>query len=266
MATIFDDVTMHRNTAQSYRSEAKRRIEAKSPQEAESFFESAVAEQQKAIRILRRELNSIGEEREKKQEKLKLLRLLSQTYGSIGGIWRDAAHLEQPSNDEKTNDEKRTELFKKAIDAYDQGYEIEKERKQFFNDDDSYNLLQRIVVRILHKPPSLDDSDQTVEGKLTVRQALELAHEEIKRQVVNEKTRTDSWAKADLVLVRALLQEPAEKALKDLEMENPDFSFYASTLTVIKALIEEGLGKDQELGNRLQEFQLFLERKGGISQ
>jgi hypothetical protein len=259
MANILDDVTMYRNTAQSYRNDAKRLNETLSSGEAQSLFEEAAAEQQKAIRVLRRELGAIRESPEEKHRKLELLRLLSQTYGSLGGIWRDAAARLEPTS------EKRTELFKKAIAAYDQGYEIEKERKQFFNDDDSYNLLQRIVVRILHKPSSLDDTDKMVDSNLTIKKALELAHEEIKRQVVVEKTRTDSWAKADLVLVRALLKQSVKETLKDLEMENPDSSFYASTLTVIKALIEEGLGKDQQLGSLLQDFKLSLERKGGIA-
>jgi len=257
MATILTDVTMYRNTAQTYRNDAKRLIEAQAFGDAKNLFEAAVAEQQKAIRFLRRELNAVDENRDR-GKKLELLRLLSQTYGSLGGTWRDAGRLEKVESEKKA-------VFEKAIKEYDAGYEIEQERKHSYDDDDSYNLLQRIVIRILHSPSCLDDKDQAVVRGLNVPDCLQAASKEIERQVIDEKTRTDSWAKADLVLVRALLGQPVTKALKDLETGNPDLSFYASTHTVIETLIEEGLGKNNRLGDLLREFQISLEQKGGIS-
>ena len=167
--------------------------------------------------------------------------LLSQTYGSQGGTYRDAGD------------------FERAIECYDQCYKIELERITQCQHKDSYNLLQRLVVRILHarKVPS---GDEAVHG-LNMCVALDDARKEIERQVFSG--RNDSWALADLALVRFLSGQDAEQAIRDLEGRKSDASFYESTLVVVEALIKEGLG-GTALGERLERFGRLLRRKGGM--
>jgi tetratricopeptide (TPR) repeat protein len=249
MASALETASMYRSNAQIYRKQAKQMREDGNLEEANRLFKDAVNEYEKAIRVLRRELRNVrGAPERGLKEECEHLRLLSQTHGSLGGTWRDARR------------------FDEAIKEYDEGYRIEEERKQRCQDDDSYNLLQRLVVRILRCPRALQDSSKNVGSGLDVPHELTAACHEIERQVLIQQSRNDSWAKADLVLVRALLRQTVKEAISDLETANPDHSFYASTHEVIKSLLDEGLGRGQELGRWLQEFKLFLERRGGLLQ
>jgi hypothetical protein len=263
MSSEKERASQYRNEAQSDRASAKRKWAEGDLAAAQQLFEDAVAKHQQAIRLLRRALRASrrapkGNER----EELALLRLLSQTQGALGGTWRDASRLYNRTEEDA---DKVNQALQEAIKAYDEGYHIEKERKQLYQDDDSYNLLQRLVVRLLCDSRALNDTNLEIGNNLNVPEKLKEACKEIERQVVIEKTRNDSWAKADLVLVRALLGQNVEDAVKDLDEDDAEKSFYRSTHTVIESLLDEELGRKDNLKNQLQTFKQSLELKGGFS-
>ena len=158
--------------------------------------------------------------------------------------------------------------IEQAIEAYDAGYQIEQERLERCDSPDSYNLLQRLVVRILRNAASLDDSSTDAGSGLDVPDQLRRARDEIDRQI--GAGRRDSWAKADLVLAEFLCKGDAEKRIADLEMSNPDAGFYVSTHAVITSLLEELQGLQAsddssiDLERGLQRFKRLLERRGGL--
>lgn len=165
----------------------------------------------------------------------KLVALLSQTWGSLGGTRRDAKDYEA------------------ALEAYETGNKIEEERRNL-GDPDSYNLVQRMVVRILAKTSLIDDE--------AFRSELAGVEAELERQYT--LGRRDPWAIADIALVRFLRGQPADDVISNLESRKADTSFYESTREVVCALLAEGLGQGTELGNKLLNFQRLLERRGGL--
>jgi len=172
-----------------------------------------------------------------------LLEALSQTYGSLAGNWRDARDYAQ------------------ARAKYDAGNTAEEERRTRCRHLDSYNLLQRLVVRLLEEPKDLERDEAIVDGR-SLEAALAAARSVIAGQV--EAGRQDSWALADLALVTILCGESAEATLASLDKRHIDHSFYESTHKAVSALIDEGLGGETELRERLIGFRDFLERKGGL--
>jgi tetratricopeptide (TPR) repeat protein len=240
---ILDEISRIRSEAQDMRNSACEQL-AKGDADASRSFHNAVEKFQEAVIRLRGELRASRRKyRENSPEVCALLELLSQTYGSQGGTYRDAKD------------------FQSAIECYDQGYKIELKRITECQHKDSYNLLQRLVVRILLAPNVLSQGwDETVHD-VNVRAALDDAMKEIDRQV--SSGRDDSWALADLALVRFLSGQDAEQVIRDLEERKSGASFYKSTLAVVEALIKEGFG-DTALRERLENFGRLLRRKGGM--
>ena len=70
--------------------------------------------------------------------------------------------------------------------------------------------------------------------------------------------RDDSWALADLALANLLCGFPADSAIAFLEQRNAEPTFYESAYNGIAALVNEGLGKDDDLGHRLADFMRLL--------
>jgi hypothetical protein len=204
-------------------------------------FDSAIAQLEEAIDDLEEMLGTVRQT-QKWEQISPILEALSQTYGQLGGTWRDAKN------------------FKKAEEYYDKGNEYEEERRRKGSAMDSYNLLQRLIVRLLGNPSLIDDAKFAAELK-QVRNAI---------QEQFRYGRDDSWGLADLALVQILCSADADFVIADLEQRQQelqkgqaDKSFYKSTYDVVAALIEEGLGKEG-LGARLEEFKRLLQRKGGV--
>lgn len=151
---------------------------------------------------------------------------LADCYGSRGGVYREAGDLA------------------KARDSYDEGYLYEADaRYEIVN---SYNLVQRLVVRILLTPelvsdPVLASRHKLPEG-LTVPEALAEAARRIAGQVRGPR-RGDSWALADLALLNLLMNdEPAANALWDeFDATNPSPHAYGTTAEVLRALASAGV-------------------------
>jgi tetratricopeptide (TPR) repeat protein len=198
--------------------------------EASSEFEATIAALQRGLRALRRQ------EDEYSPDACRVLELLSQTCGSLGGTWRDAGNRET------------------ALVEYDRGNAYEEERRRNCRALDTYNMLQRLIVLLLLDPKKISEPSFVAE--------LNTAREEIEKQL--ELGRNDSWALADLALARLLCGTEINAAIADLEKRQVEGNFYESTHNVIATLVAEGLGRGSDLGERLEMFRRLLQRKGGI--
>jgi hypothetical protein len=104
-------------------------------------FKQAAAKFKEAIHVLERGLRQLRRQggASTASDMCKLLELVSQTYGSLGGTWRDAGDLSA------------------ALAQYETGDRYEEERRTRCHAQDSYNMVQRRVVRLLMKPTLLED-------------------------------------------------------------------------------------------------------------
>lgn len=193
-------------------------------------FQRAISDLERGLRAVRRQQSDYS------TDVCLLLEALSQTYGSLGGTWRDAGNLER------------------ARDFYDAGNTYEEQRRQHCNAKDTYNMLQRLVVRVLENPQLVVQADFLAD--------IQAVRVEIERQV--NDGRDDSWALADLALARFLCGFDAGEAIIDLERRKADMTFYESAYNAVAALVDEGLGRGLELGDRLESFKRLLQRKGGL--
>jgi tetratricopeptide (TPR) repeat protein len=200
------------------------------------LLEDAEAALTTAISALKRELRVSGKQSLTASERGKLRELLSSTIGSLGGTYRDAKD------------------YDRAITAYEEGNTIEETRRQEDGHLDSYNLVQRLVVRLLKNPERLDDA--------AFKAQLEAVDRELDRQ--HDLGRHDSWFLADVILVKFLRGKPAEDIFSALESKEADPVFYESTDQVIGALLDEGLGKGTSLEDKLLGFRQMLQRRGGL--
>ena len=173
-------------------------------------------------------------------EKRVLAQRLYQCYGSLGGTWRDSA-LVAPKSE-------RNQILDHSIRFYDKGFLIES-GKQFpgLKFADSFNLVQRLVVRVLKIPQSLQtDYEGTVEG-LNVIQEIKAAEEKVIEQLSNER-RDDPWAMADLAQLRILQGEQDYKtAWREFAEEIRDDYVYESNYRAWKTLHDLFLFSGQSL-------------------
>ena len=232
---LLASVAQMRNNAQDLR----RRGRAESdPEKQAKLLAQAADGFMKSIAVLERGLRTARREQEKySRDVCRVLEVLSQTYGSLGGTRRDARDLGQ------------------AQVCYDKGDEYEEERRRNCSAKDTYNMLQRLIVRLLLDPAELERAPFVAQ--------LNDVRQEIERQV--RDGRNDSWALADLAMVRFLCGSDAEVVIADLEKGQAEATFYESTYNVVLALLREGLGKGDPLGARLESFMLLLKRKGGFA-
>ena len=214
---LLEAVMARRNEAQKLRREGRKELE---PLRRQQLFAEAADELKKAITMLRRGLRAArGRQDGYTSEVCDLLKSLSQTYGSLGGTWRDAR------------------AFQQAIEQYDTGNKYEAERRRHCNANDTYNMLQRLVVRLLALPDRLRDREIIAE--------LGDVHSEIEGQIT--LGRTDSWALADLALVQLLSGADPDTALADFEKRKAEFQKTMSDLEKRRAeihLLRERLSSD----------------------
>jgi tetratricopeptide (TPR) repeat protein len=233
---IKDANTTDRNRAQQLRRDGK--------------YEDAARVFDAAIKRLERELRGLRLGTTPDQPMIcEVLELLSQTCGSLAGNWRDAGRSDR-------------RYYAEAIKWYDKGNEYEEERRTKCGHLDSYNLLQRLVVRLLDNREALASGEPSVDGK-SMKSALEEVQREIERQI--GAGRNDSWVQADRALVRFLCGMEAEAVLGAFDPQSPSKSFYESTYKVVSDLLEEGLGRETDLVTRLESLKEILVRKGGLA-
>jgi tetratricopeptide (TPR) repeat protein len=149
---------------------------------------------------------------------------LADCWGMLGGVYRTAGDLHA------------------AREAYDSGARYESSPR--FNILNTYNQVNRLVVRVLHRPALLADPAPPVDGLPggeSLPELLARAAAEIDRQL-NAKREDKAWALADLMMVRVLGGlEGAEEALAELDTNVSDVFPYQSALKVIRELVDREL-------------------------
>ena len=229
---LLEKVTTLRNNAQDARRNARKETQ---PVERKRLFSDAVDGFQQAIAELERGLRTVRRQQDGYNINVcSILEALSQSYGSLGGTWRDAHDLE------------------KAESFYETGNEYEGERRLNCGAKDTYNMLQRLIIRALR-------------NRDLVREKPFLAEIDKVRAEIEKQNRSDSWALADLALAKFLSGSSAEQVIADLEKGHAAATFYESTYNAVTALIEEGLGRGDALGDQLESFRRLLQRKGGLA-
>jgi len=230
---LLASATRQRNDALALRREAREAPEKRQEllEAAAETFGKAIASLERLLRTVRRNPGAGG------QDECRILEVLSQSLGSLGGTYRDMRD------------------HKQAILTYDRGNEYEEERRQKCKAKDTYNLLQRLIVRLLDNPALVRE--------VAFLDQLRAVRDVIQRQV--DEGRDDSWALADLVLVRFLCGADADQQIADLERRKAEATFYESTYNAIVTLLDEGLGKGDSLGTQLESFRRLLQRQGGLT-
>jgi len=189
-----------------------------------------------AIELARKELASstVAERR------IAMATELSDCFGLVGGVqrrWADEA-------DGGARDQHLTE----AASAYDQGFVYESDPG--FGIVNSYNLVNRLVVRVLLAPQALaSEAAMQLPGiaPLKLREELGNAATTVRRQLAGPR-RGDYWALVDLALLDVLSGRVAARvAYADfLALSPPDFA-YESALGGLRPLAELPIGVAPEL-------------------
>jgi len=154
---------------------------------------------------------------------------LSDCHGLTGGIERRWA-------DELQGEERASHLLL-AVRAYDAGHEFESNPQYgIFN---SYNLVNRLIVRLLLAPEALASGQPlALEGVVALKLGAEFdrAADIIRDQVAGPR-RGDYWAWADLAMIEVMtLRSPPEAAYAQfLGLGPPDFA-YVSALAGLRPL------------------------------
>jgi hypothetical protein len=151
---------------------------------------------------------------------------LADCWGILGGIERRWAL--EPSTDAG----QRLEHLQRSIEAYDEGYEYEKESSS--SETGTYNKLNRLLVRLLRAPELLATHGRAAEGVMNVRAELEELDEQISQHATD-----NVWTAADMALLNVLLgRQDAASAYAAFErMKPPDFA-RQSALDVLMPLAQ----------------------------
>jgi hypothetical protein len=148
---------------------------------------------------------------------------LADCWGIRGGIYREEGEVG------------------KAIDAYDKGYALEVDPK--YEIASTYNTVNRLVLRLLRDPRSLQPGDAPGAGTAGSRLVPELLAEAGDAIAQKWRLMTDPvWALADMVLIKTLLQAPdAAEWEARLESQAGNRFPFDSLRAVVKRLAESEL-------------------------
>ena len=243
MSTLARDLESYKLDSRDYRNQGLKALKDGSPERAAAEFERAAVVMREAIRYL----GELGQPdpaagAPPTEGEAEVAKELADCWGILGGVYRAQGDLANASA------------------AYDRGFAYESGRR--FNILSSYNLVNRLVVRILQRPGLLSAPPPPVgdvAGALakTMPELLREAAVEIERQIRDgRKDRT--WAQADLVMVRLLGGlEGVDAALAALEDATTNDPFPThSMLKVIRELAQKDLPRKDQLlavGERLRE-------------
>ena len=214
-------------------------------------YSIAVSKLEQAIALAEAELNSTETTA---AGKMQFAKHLSDCYGMQGGIYRRWA-LEAAERQGASAEQERTAYLAKSIKAYDEGFEYE--NNEAYKIIDSYNLVNRLVSRILYDPTWLsNESSQSYpiyEGDKVGNLKVEL---ERAKKIIDEQVklprRRDPWALADQALVALLLGEadPVSAYADFIAVAPPDY-VYVSAISAIEPLaeLELTISRDSETVN-----------------
>lgn len=244
MSALSEELESYKLRSRRHRNRAlQARDEERDDARAASDFAKAVAAMREALRYLEeigapdpeaKELPSEGE--------IEVAEQLADCWGMLGGVYRAQGDLEQSKL------------------AYDSGYRYESSKR--FNILNTYNQVNRLVLRIILNPELLADvpplvTDGADNEKRPMLDLLHDAADEIERQL-REGRRDRAWALADLVMVRVLGRlDGIDGALSALDESSEGDPFpYQSTLKVIRELVQLNLPVRDKLlvvGERLRQ-------------
>jgi hypothetical protein len=154
---------------------------------------------------------------------------LSDIYGMAGGIARRQAFATQDLVE-------RNDLLAESIRNYDKGYEYE---QPVFGVVNSYNLVNRIVSRVLARPDALDSDEPLPDDAQSMREMIRHARGVVADQIL-ETRRGDPWARADQALLEILETFSADNvsAYGPLHRMSPPDYLYESALDTLRPLAE----------------------------
>ena len=202
------------------KSEARRRREAEPPN-----YAGAGRSLRKAIDLLESALEEMAEEGTSRL-RFDFAQQLADCYGSMGGVLR---------SDKK---------YEESISHYDRGNEIERRYKML----SSYNLVQRLVARILSEPGKVEAREWRVQG---VDVAAELVAAEAVLESQQSARAGDVWFLADQALLALLLRRDSEGAAwRKFKAAKPPSFAYDSILRVIDDLTDRLAGVSFPEGGR----------------
>ncbi len=157
---------------------------------------------------------------------------IADCYGLIGGIQRRWAADGPPHE--------RAAHLAASVLAYDAGFEFESDPQ--YGIVNSYNLLNRLIGRLLLRPDALSVKGAIDFGpgiaSVDVSREFEQAAGSIREQLAGPR-RGDYWAIADLALVQVVLgqADPASAYAGFNSLSPPDFA-YTSALAGLRLLAE----------------------------
>jgi Tetratricopeptide Repeats-Sensor len=217
-------------------------------------YPSAIATLEQAIAQLLREFEATSRHGWRSQ----LASELADCYGILGGIRRRWGLELEPMDHQQ-----RLEQLAASIEAYDRGYRLESDEE--FEILASYNLVNRLVIRIFYDPRALSDPSAAVSPPgveaLDVRKELQDAEVILGKQVSLER-RGDVWALADLALVELLLdnRRDAMSIYAAFNAASPPAYAYDSALSTLKELSALDLPKAERLRNATRLLENWLDR------
>ncbi len=184
---------------------------------------------------------------------------LADCYGIQGGIQRRwGLELAGGAQDE----DHRLEHLAASVEAYDKGYAFESAKE--FGIVNSYNLVNRLISRILYDPrvlfdPAVATSPPNVEV-LDVSAKLQEAEEIVRKQLRLER-RGDVWALSDLALLRLLLdRDDADSSYGDFTAASPPDFAYGSAIDTLEELSQLDLPVAEKLKETTRHLKTRLDR------
>lgn len=175
---------------------------------------------------------------------------LADIYGMMGGVERRLAL-------EAEDGEARAEHLAESVRWYDEGYTYESEEYGVVS---SYNLVNRLVGRVLADPELLADDDPGVDdGDHDVLQdQISDARRTVAGQL-EESRSGDPWALADIALLDLLGNTAnATTAYSALHRVSPPEYVYRSALDTVQPLAELESVNQKELSTAVSELRAHL--------
>ena len=152
---------------------------------------------------------------------------LSDCFGLVGGLHRRWA--------DEVGGADRVQHLTRSVQAYDDGFSFERDPQ--YGIVNSYNLVNRLLVRLLIAPGALEADDVSHIAPeippLNVPRELDSAAAIIRTQLTGPRL-GDYWAMADLALIEVLLQRasPAVAFADFVNASPPDFALLSAIGTI----------------------------------
>lgn len=225
-------------TVREFKTKAKNRRD-------DELYDEGVGFAAEAISLLKAEFATAKNDEWKTQ----LASELGDCHGIIGGIQRRwGLSTKEPYP--------RAEHLVQSVLAYEAGDEWEREKN--YGVVNSYNLVNRLVSRMLLSASDLVELPQELEA-LDIPSALLEASSIVDEQLIL-KRRGDIWAMADQALLRILLQEADHtSAFSELRAKSPPDYLYESLLATLEPLVALELPMAQVLQRSVELLERDLE-------